>query len=129
MSHYVFLQLMWIGLGIGFNLVSYFRLRRGSAPLMQTPPLIGIGVLGLFIPIIMLGVTDWRVSYLILNLMMALFISYTGIFRHLQVLLSDRNLEGYASRTALLIGVGINLFGVGATVLACVTASGLSDGR
>lgn len=125
MSHYVFLQLMWIGLGIGFNLVSYFRLRRGSTPLMQTPPLIGIGVLGLFIPIILLGVTDWHASYLILNLMMALFISYTGIFRHLQVLLSDQNIEGYASRTALLIGVGINLFGVGATVVACVTASGL----
>lgn len=129
MSHYVFLQLMWIGLGIGFNLVSYFRLRHGNAPLMQTPPLIGIGVLGLFIPIILLGLTDWRASYLILNLMMALFISYTGIFRHLQVLFSDRSLEGYASRTALLIGVGINLFGVGATVVACVTAAGLSDAR
>lgn len=129
MSHYVFLQLIWIGLGVGFNLVSYVRLRRGNAPLMQTPPLIGIGVLGLFVPIILLGVTDWRASYLILNLMMALFIGYTGIFRHLQVLLSDRNIEGYASRTALLIGVGINLFGVGATVLACVTAFDLSGAR
>ncbi|MBV1933159.1 MAG: hypothetical protein KUG59_00610 [Parvibaculaceae bacterium] len=126
MSHYVFLQLIWIGLGVGFNLVSYFRLKRGKAPLMQTPPLIGIGVLGLFIPIILLGVTDWHAAYLILNLMMALFISYIGIIRHLQVLFSDRSLDGYASRTALLIGVGINVFGVGATVWACVTVAGLS---
>lgn len=129
MSNYVFLQLIWIGLGIGFNLVSFSRLRRGSTPLMHTPPLIGIGVLGLFIPIILLGVTDWRASYLMLNLMMALFIGYTGIFRHLQVLFSDQSLKGYASRTALLIGVGINLFGVGATVLACVVAFGLSSAR
>lgn len=125
MTQYVILQLVWIGFGVGFNLVSYIRMKRGKTPLMQTPPLVGICVLVVFIPAILLGLTGWLVSYVVLNLMIAVFIGYTGIFRHLQALRRDRELKNYASKTALLSGVGINLFGVGVAVLACVAALGL----
>lgn len=125
MTELVILQLVWIALGVGFNLVSHARTKQGMAPLMKTPPLAGIVVLSVFVPIILFGLTGWLVSYLALNFLMAVFISYTSIFRHLKALFSERGPQGYSSVTALLIGAGINLFGVGVTMVACINAFGL----
>lgn len=124
MTVWVYLQLIWIGLGVGFNLVSYGRVRFGRGPLMPTPPLTGVLVLLIFVPFILLGLTEWLTLYLALNLTMALLISYVGVINHVTAYRVPSKFESYASGVSLFTGAGINLFGVIVTLAGCVAALG-----
>lgn len=124
MTVWVYLQLIWIALGIVFNLVSYGRARIGRGPLMPTPPLTGVLVLLIFVPFILLGLTECLALYLVLNLTMALFISYVGVINHVTAYRVPSKFENYASGVSLFTGAGINLFGVIVTLAGCVAALG-----
>ena len=127
MAKLVCLQLIWVVLGVAYNLVSLCQANNGRVALTPTPPIPAIIFLLCVVPIILLGATNnYLFIYAVLNAIVMALILYSGIVVHVMAAMKSGSPEGYSSMMALSVGVAINLFGVAVGLFGSWRATALS---
>lgn len=111
-------QVLYMLLGIGYNLVSIMMKRSGGRPLAQTNPVAGIAVMLLFGLFLIPGFLNSALTYRILMGVAVIALGYFGVITHL---LNYGNLQLYYSPAVWILAIAINLFGL---VLNLLAASG-----
>lgn len=111
-------QVIWVLLAILVNIYSLWSIHIGEKPLTSTEPFSAILLFLLFAPVIYAGNQGKVRLFALVTGLFVLLIVYGGIVRHLLALASLDKLEDYSSLTGLLVAVGINVYGVIASVWA-----------
>ena len=110
------LQLIYCGLGVGYNLVSYIKAATGGKPLASTSPVVGTAFM-LFYGLCLLP--GYRGAHKLYRILMALFVlvtGYGGIIKHFIVYAQQP--DAYSSQLAWVAAIGINVFGTLLNLLA-----------
>lgn len=113
-------QLTWVLLAIFYNLVSLWSISNHGKSLSPTDPFIGILVFLLFLPVLVLGLKGNVKAYLVLSLLFWVMIAFGGVLQHVVNVFSPQGLNGYLSVSALVVGVVINTYGVGVSIISNV---------
>lgn len=103
------LQLVYVLLGVLFNLVSYYLILENHKALTPTQPLLGILAMLVYMSFLLTGFYKKIVWYRVLMTVSILIFGYTGIIKHIITFSQEPDL--YYSFYAVLLAVGINLFG------------------
>jgi len=103
------LQLLYCILGIGYNMVSYLRSKRGLKQLSKTSPVGGALFMSLYGLLLISGFAGLHGTYLIIMGLCLVVYGYGGVVKH--IINYPRHPEDYASRAAWLSAIGVNLFG------------------
>ncbi|MBU2510841.1 hypothetical protein KJ966_05870 [bacterium] len=116
LSRLLKLQWIYIILGVGYNIVSYFVVMSGGQQLSTTMPLKGGPAMLLYGVFLLAAYTDRIILYRILMTVAVFFYGWGGIVVHLINYSQDPSL--YASFAAWIIAVGINVYGLGLSLVA-----------
>lgn len=106
------LQLIWVGLGLIYNALSYGRLEVDEVALAPTNPLIGAVFMAICGALIFAGMKGARRSYKFGTPPLTAFLIYSGVLMHMMAYSSAPNLPGYASFGSWLAAILINIYGV-----------------
>jgi hypothetical protein len=109
------LQIGYIILGIGYNLVSLLKATSGSGALSPTSPALGAAVLLLYGVFLLSGYFRHIKLYRILTFVAFIALGYGGVVTHI---LNYAHLELYSSPLAWFLAIGINLFGAFLNLIA-----------
>ncbi len=108
------MQWIWFALAIGYNMISVWRMQHGGLSLIDgRDPVASIVSLMIIVPVLLAGGLGYLRLYALSNLVCMLLVGYVGVMIHLVANWLDE-MAPYASFTAWLSGVAINLFGVSA---------------
>lgn len=118
LSRLLNLQLLYCGLGILFNLISWYIISKNGKPLTPTEPVVGMVVMGIYGLFLLAGKTKRIVLYRGLMLLAVLILGYGGILKHIITL--QQSPELYASISIGLLAILINTFGLGLNILAAL---------
>ncbi len=110
-------QIVYLLLGLGYNVMSLMMKRRSGRPLSFTNPVTGILVMLLFGLFLIPGFLSSYQAYRILMGISAIALGYSGVIVHLR---NYRKLNLYDSTTAWILAVLINLFGVVLNLMAAI---------
>lgn len=109
LNHLLKLQLIYVLLGMLFNLVSYYLILENHTALTPTQPLMGLLAMLVYACFLLAGVYKKIVWYRVLMTVSILIFGYSGIIKHVITFSQEPDL--YYSFYAVLLAVGINLFG------------------
>ena len=112
------LQLVYVVLGMAYNLVSLWLKSIGQPPLSATQPLIGIIGMGVFVLFLLPGYLRKIVVYRILMGLAVIYLGLGGVITHIFNIFSQPSL--YSSVWAWAGALGINLFGLVLNVMAAL---------
>jgi hypothetical protein len=104
------LQLIYSLLGIGYNVVSHLVTLYGGQPLSATAPLTGGLFMAFYGLCLITGYKNLQKPYRILMFLFVIIIGYSGFVKHF--IIYAQQPEAYASFSAWLFAVGINLLGL-----------------
>jgi len=110
------LQIIYAVLGIGYNVVSHLVAAGGGKALSSTAPLVGGLSLGVYALCLLPGFLGLITPYRVLMGLAILVFGYGGIIKHLMNY--PDGLAQYASMTAYVIAIGINVYGLALNILA-----------
>lgn len=116
LKHLLTLQILYAALGVGYNVVSHFVTAGGGKALSSTAPLVGGLSLGIYALCLLPGFLGKITPYRILMGLAILVFGYGGIIKHL--LNYPDGLAQYASMTAYVVAVAINVYGLALNILA-----------
>jgi len=103
-------------MGVAYNVISFFVVASGGAPLSTTKPLVGGVSMALYGLALLPGVLGKIGLYRVLMGIAILVYGYGGIVKHL--IIYSRTPELYASFSAWALAVGINVFGLVLNLMA-----------
>lgn len=106
------LQLTWVSLGIALHILSWLSIRNGRTSFFPTKPLLGIGFLCVFIPIIVLARQGYLLSYSVINFVLSAIVFTGGLLPHILAHFKPSGLAIYPSRSALYAAITVNSFGL-----------------
>jgi len=119
LSRLLKLQWFYIILGVGYNVVSYIVVMSGGQQLSTTPPLRGAPAMLMYGLFLIAAYKGRFALYRILMFLAILIYGWGGIGIHLMKYIRDPS--QYASFTAWILAMGINVFGL---VLSIIAVSG-----
>ena len=103
------LQLVYCILGVGYNVVSFIKLKTGGQQLSSTSPVSGATFMSVYGLCLIIGYAGFYGSYRVAMVICLIIFGYGGIIKHF--IDYSRNPEGYSSKTAWLSAIGVNSFG------------------
>lgn len=103
-------QVIYLILGVGYNLVSWYLLIQTGKGLSATDPMSGLIVMLIYGSFLIPGLLRKLGWYRILMVIAIGILGYGGIIGH--ILEMSQSLEGYYSLSAALLAIGINVFGL-----------------
>jgi hypothetical protein len=106
------MQLTWVGLGLAYNAISWWRMTTGNSALSPTDPFAGAVFIIICGCLIVFGIKGVRSLSKFVIPLFALLLLYSGVGLHVSAFVSDSSLIGYASFVSWLAAVLINSFGV-----------------
>jgi hypothetical protein len=112
----LFLQLAYLVLGTGYNVVSYAMVASGRAPLAPTPPILGAASMAIYGLCLLPGVFRYVTVYRVLMAIAVFVLGYGGVVKH--ILNFPAGLSVYASPAAWVAAVAINIYGAVLNVAA-----------
>ena len=112
------LQLLYCGLGMGYNFVSYVLARSGRRKLSPTPPHLGAAFMFIYGLCLIPGWMDYRLIYRALMAFFLVYFGNGGVIRHVKAY--PKRTKLYASTTAWLSAISINMFGVLLNLVAAI---------
>ncbi|OAO02104.1 hypothetical protein A8B75_13250 [Sphingomonadales bacterium EhC05] len=111
------LQIIWVILGLSYNVVSYWRLTEGKSQLAPTSPVAGAIFMAICGVVILAGLIGaQRISKFIIPVL-TLFLIYSGVFLHINAYWENTNLPDYASKLPWFAAILINIYGVATLIL------------
>lgn len=105
------MQLVWVGLGLAYNAISWWRINLGYAHLSPTDPVTGSVFLAICGLVIMAGIKGAHSLYKFTIPLLALLLLYSGVGLHAMAFVSDASFLGYASFASWFAAVTINTYG------------------
>lgn len=106
------LQLVWVFMGLLYNLVSYWRIARELSALAPTNPIVGVVFMVLCGLVISLGFRRKYKAYKYGILCLAIMLAYSGLYLHFSAYFFDPSLPYYASKFSWGLAILINVFGL-----------------
>lgn len=109
------LQVLYLALGLGYNLISLIFYYSVGKALSDTSPLLGAVSLLIYGLFLLVGFLGKQQAYRLLMLVALMVLGYGGVVSHI---LNYSNLELYYSAAAWLSAILINLYGAVLNLLA-----------
>lgn len=109
-------QAFYFVIALGYNVVSWLRVRAGRPPLSATSPKMGLLVMSLYGSWLIPGRAASLPLYRLLMAVAVVYLGYGGILRHIRNRFSNPDL--YSSTLAWAAAIGINSFGLVLNLLA-----------
>lgn len=110
------LQVVYYFLGMLFNLVSIYYVETGQPQLTPNEPKAAAVFMTIYACFLISGFVKWIGVYRILMVVSVVLMGYGGVFNHINHIQNTPEL--YASFTAGLIGIGINIYGLILNIIA-----------
>ncbi|WP_353411057.1 hypothetical protein [Arenicella sp. 4NH20-0111] len=111
LRHIQLLQLVWVGLGIGYNSYSFWLINVGEPALSPTAPLHGALFMIVCGSIIVWGYLGELSAYKLSLPILITLLLYSGLWLHLSVIAQNAEFTGYSSTYSWAAAVLINSYG------------------
>lgn len=112
------LQLGYYFSGLLFNAVSFYLISQGEQALTPNDPLFGTIGMTIYACFLITGFFKKITFYRVLMVLAIILLGYGGVLNHLNFIRHTPEL--YYSVTAGIIGISINIFGLGLNVIAAL---------
>lgn len=112
LAKYQKLQLVWVGLGLGYNALSYWQTMVEKPALAPTNPVSGAIFMIICGALVLAGMNGWRRLYKICIPVLTMLLIYSGLLLHVMAYSSNASLPNYASFGSWLSAISINVYGV-----------------
>lgn len=119
------LQMLWLCLATGYNLLSIYFLAMGESPLIQSQPQQLLMMLSLYLIAILFGYSRRLYPYIVLSILLLIGLFFKGVLSHLYAGLIENDFSRYSSLYAWGIAIVINIFGLVAFTLGIFKAKAL----
>lgn len=106
--------LIWVGLGVIYNLVSLVMLKSTGHGLAPTDPVSGLVFMVVAGGVISAGMLGYKRFYSLAIIPTIALLAYSGVYVHMSSFVADATLPEYESALSCLLAIVINLFGLSA---------------
>ena len=123
LNRWLLLQLTYLALAIGFNLVSiWLEQTTGKSLIEGSTPMRSIVLLVVLLsPTLWLGLRKKYTAYAVINFLLTLMLLQIGVLKHVYAYLDD-GLWLYSSTVTWFAAIAINTFGVAMAVSGSISA-------
>ena len=119
------MQVVWLCLAAGYNLLSIYFISIDEQPLIVGKPLQSLMMLCLYLIPILLGYSRQLYPFIILSTLLLVGLLSKGVLPHLTVGLIENDFSRYSSHSAWFAAILINIFGSVAITLGVYKAINL----
>lgn len=110
-KHYLALQVIWLLMALGYNMVSIYNLNLGYPPLKEGNPQQTMVLLTPFLLLLILGFAKRYTVYFYFGVLQTASLLFIGVASHFYTF-SISGVTNYSSVWSFLFAIVINIFGV-----------------